>query len=304
MDFEDLYEEELREFLRYNGYPDVPFEHLGSYAKQLFAQGTALEITVPILALHRATQYMKNSPIQNDITKTKLNKMSPDELIQLGRALSLDTTVPYLKQLIWRIAELQDRSTDYRYDLISSHEMISMNKMRVKVVPIMIINDVVSIGNNVIECYLMFKAVNTGQLKKVPLEDPEKYIQGNYPKNYKLDPSKDVLLTDDNQIIYDPTKWINEIYRHTIPRPRIYVYGRHSFRFILVSLDDPRLLDDIPNRIYDSPGYMWYTRLEDLEISENQYTGSGMNSDSVVYKSSTEGDNTGFIIVDADPNTF
>ena len=247
---------------------------------------------------------MQNSPIQNDLTKTKLNKMSPDELIQLGKALSLDTTVPYLKQLIWRIAEMQDRSTDYRYDLVSSDDMISNDKMKVKVVPITINNDVVSIGNNVIECYLMFKAVNTGELKKVLLEDPEKYIQSKYPKNYKLDPSRDVLLTDDNQIIYDPTKWINEIYRHTIPRPRIYVYGCHSFRFILISLDDPRLLDDIPNRIYDSPGYMWYTRLEDLQISENLYRGNEINSDSVVYKSSTEGNNTGFIIVDADPDTF
>lgn len=152
MDLSKLYDSELKEFLTYNGIENSTLDHaqLAYAANYILQTNTAAKITLPILALDRATRFDK-------LPKTTAYRFLQRDINQpldvYAIRLQLDKKVPYLRQLIYRIIELQDQIEaqtpedlykeqfiDYLHKLIKDNNVTEMRRLLQQGLSVDIIN--------------------------------------------------------------------------------------------------------------------------------------------------------------------
>ena len=332
MDFTRLYKLELEEFVATNGYPNIPIEQLVPYAAQLFVAGnqdnfTTVKLTLPVLALNRAVQFMANSPFGNRMTKTKLSNERPEMLKHISNLFSMSPEVPYLKPFLWRIAQLQGKTVDFKYNKFTEQD--GLKPVKVKAIEVEIFGDKIALLERPRDYFLVSRPnsmmFESGPVKRIQAQDVGEYISERYQGNHMINPKIENTLTSSSGLaVHNPMFWLKSYYP-VVREKDILVSGyKHATLF----LDKPGDLfrDDNPNRIYSGYGYTgaeplgmdsYLVALKDLEEEDPSILSAtsaiymqtyGIDINTLIYtrwdEEGLQGNEHGFIIVDADPNTF
>ena len=119
MNFDRLNEVELQEFLKLNGvYTDSLHKDLVQTAHKLYTENKQVQITVPVMALHRA-KMVPHIPGYYETTAYKFLERDVDkDLTVQAKALSIDPSVPYLRLFIFRVLQLQGKVREQTSDEI------------------------------------------------------------------------------------------------------------------------------------------------------------------------------------------
>lgn len=150
MDFSKLSKAEYIEFLSANGYTNIPDDQLGRSAAYLFQESAknnyaTLRLTPAIIALDRSVRFpdafcrnipslLRGRPDKKQLPKyymsSFLQQVDQKEVLRLANNLSIDPKTPNLKNLIFRVAQLQGVIRGYYHPDLSMEEKLKLTSSK------------------------------------------------------------------------------------------------------------------------------------------------------------------------------